>query len=202
MLILFLLGACSSSKIVDQYTNPEASSFRANKVLIVGLTPDGGMQKQFEYTLAKALTDRNINGVRSVDYFESRGGFIEPTAADWQSLESELISAGFDAVLFSKSLGAHSRVSLAQAYRNMTSTFESFSEYFYLNRQNPPSPPTEGHEVFKTETSLYCLCPETEHDLIWRGEIDIVDPVNVDKTVQDYVKTLIRTLNRKTLLFQ
>lgn len=201
IVFLLLLGACSSSKLVDQYANPETSNFRANKILVIGLAPDGGLQKQFEFTLAKALTDRNINAVRSVDFFESRGGFIEPTAADWQNLESELMEAGFDAVLISKSLGAQSKISLGQAYSNLATTFESFSEYFYLNRQSTRPAQSEEYEVFRTETSLYCLCPGAEHDLIWRGEIDIVNPVNADKTIQDYVKTLVKTLKRNKLLF-
>lgn len=200
-IFLFLLSACSSSKLVEQYANPQTSNFRANKVLVIGLTPDDGLQKQYEYSLVKALTDRNVSAVRSVDFFESRSGFIEPTNADWQNLESELIDAGFDAVLFSKRIGAQSKISMAQAYRNLTTTFESFQEYFYINRQSPRLSQPEEYEVFKTETSLYCLCPGEQRDLIWRGEIDIVDPVNVDKTIQDYVKTLVKTLKQNKLLF-
>ena len=199
---LSLLVACSSSKLVNQYANQETENFRASKVLVIGLTPDGGLQKQFEYTLVKALTDRNINAVRSVDFFESRGGFVEPTASEWQNLESELLDAGFDAVLFSKSLGTQDKISWAQAYRNMATTFESFSEYYYLNRQISRPAPSEESRVLKTETSLYCLCSELQNDLIWRGEIDVTDPGNVDKTIQNYVKTLLKTLGRNKLLFQ
>ena len=202
IVFLFLVTACSTSKLVEQYANPENLNFRANKVLVIGLAPDDDMQKQYEYSLVKALTDRKVNAVRSVDYFQSHGGFIEPSGADWESLESGLMDAGFDAVLFSKSIGAQSKLSLTQAYRNLTTTFESFQEYYYINRQNPRSSQSDGYEVFKTETSLYCLCPETQRDLVWRGEIDIVDPVNVDKTIQDYVKTLVKTLKRNKLLFR
>lgn len=198
---LFLWTACSTSKLVEQYANPENPKFRANKVLVIGLAPDDDMQKQYEFSLVKALTDGKVNAVRSVDYFQSHGGFIEPTDADWKNLESELMDAGFDAVLFSKSIGAESKISLTQAYRNLTTTFESFQEYYYINRQKPRSSQSDGYEIFKTETSLYCLCPETQRDLVWRGEIDIVDPVNVDKTIQDYVKTLVKTLKRNKLLF-
>ncbi len=200
--LLILFSGCSTSRLVDQYVNADAPHYEAKKVLVVGLTPDGGLQRQFEYSLVKALEDHNVQAVKSVDIFgEPFPTSDEGSEIHWESLEAELLGAGFDAVLFSKITGKESRVTLAQSYRNLVRTFETFSDYY---KENQPvyEGQIEDYPVLNTETSLYCLCPARKNDLIWRGNIDIVNSPGAQKSIADYVKTLIRTLKRNQLLIK
>ena len=68
---IFSLYGCSSSRLVDEYRNAETPNFQANKVLVVGLTSDPVLQRQFEYSLQQALETEDVIAVKSVDYFES-----------------------------------------------------------------------------------------------------------------------------------
>lgn len=198
IILALLLTNCSSSKLVDEYLNTESPGFRAKKVLVVGLAPDGGLQRQFEYSLVKALGDQNVLAIKSVDFFQGEGNYQTEEAL--ANLERELIKAGFDAVLFSKLIGLENKVSLAQAYRNLSKSFESFSDYYTENRLISQSQQMEDYPIYNTETSLYCLCPQNKQDLIWRGKIDIVDPPQPATTIRDYVTTLLKTLKRNNLL--
>ncbi|MCG2419125.1 hypothetical protein K8089_08835 [Aequorivita sp. F47161] len=195
-----LFASCSSSRLVDEYINTESPNFQASKVLVVGLTPDGGLQRQFEYSLVNALEAENVTAVKSVDYFEVAADQIDQSEENLANLEKQLIDAGFDAVLFSKVTGQESKVTIVQSYRNIAKSFESFSDYYSENRPAYRSGQTEDYPVYNTETSLYCLCPGTERDLIWRGKIDIVDPPRAATTIRDYVKTLVQTLKKNDLL--
>ncbi|MCZ4319098.1 hypothetical protein O4H26_08855 [Aequorivita viscosa] len=195
-----LFASCSSSRLVDEYINTESPNFQASKVLVVGLTPDGGLQRQFEYSLVNALEAENVTAVKSVDYFEVAADQIDQSEENLANLEKQLIDAGFDAVLFSKVTGQESKVTIVQSYRNITKSFESFSDYYSENRPAYRNGQTEDYPVYNTETSLYCLCPGTERDLIWRGKIDIVDPPRAATTIRDYVKTLVQTLKKNNLL--
>ncbi len=195
-----LFSSCSSSRLVDEYVNPEILDFRTNKVLVVGLTPDGGLQRQFEYSLVKALKAQNVIAVKSVDFFESTFNENNQSEADLANLENQLIDAGFDAVLFSKVKGQESKVTLAQSYRNLSKSFQTFSDYYNENRPVYKNEQIEDYPVYNTETSLYCLCPDRKQDLIWRGSIDIIDPPGAETTIKDYVKTLVRTLKKNKLL--
>lgn len=195
-----LLSSCSSSRLVDQYINTESPNFQANKVLVVGLTPDGGLQRQFEYSLVNALEAENVLAVKSVDYFEEPVNEIDQSEENLANLKKQLMDAGFDAVLFSKVTGQESKVTAVQSYRNLTKSFESFNDYYNENRPVTDSQQTEDYPVYNTETSLYCLCPLKERDLIWRGKIDIVDPPGAATTIRDYVKTLVQTLKKNNLL--
>ena len=196
----FLLSGCSSSRLVDEYVNTESPNFQANKVLVVGLTPDGVLQRQFEYSLVKALEDEDVIAVKSVDFFESTFNENNQSEENLKNIEKELLVAGFDAVLFSKVTGQESKVTIGQSYRNLTKSFESFSDYYNENRPVYSNQQIEDYPVYNTETSLYCLCPGKDRDLIWRGKIDIVDPPEASSTIRDYVKTLIQTLKKNNLL--
>jgi hypothetical protein len=195
-----LLSGCSSSRLVDEYINTEAPNFQANKVLVVGLTADAVLQRQFEYSLAQALEAEGVIAVKSFDYFESTVDENKQSEENLENMEQELLNAGFDAVLFSKVTGQESKVTIAQSYRNLTNSFESFSDYYSENKPVYGSGLTEDYPVYNTETSLYCLCPGKERDLIWRGKIDIVDPPGAATSIRDYVKTLVGTLKKNNLL--
>lgn len=195
-----LLSSCSTSRLVDEYVNTEIPNFQTSKILVVGLTPDGELQRQFEYSLVQALEAENVNAIKSVDYFESTIDENKQSEENLGNIENELLDAGFDAVLFSKVTGQESKVTMIQSYRNLTKSFESFSDYYYDNKPIYGTELSEDYAVYNTETSLYCLCPGNEQDLIWRGKIDIVDPPAASTTIRDYVKTLVRALKKNNLL--
>ncbi len=194
--LLIIFSSCSTSRLVEQYIDPESDGFRTQKILVVGLTPDGGLQRQFEYSMARALEKQNVIAVKSVDLFGEPFKVAENTDEQWEVFESELIKSGFDSVLLSKITGKESKVTLAQSYRNLVRTFETFGDYYKENKSAPESGQLEDYPVLNTETSLYCLCPNKKNDLIWRGNIDIVNSPDFQKSIQDYVKTIIKTLKR------
>lgn len=195
-----LISSCSSSRLVDEYINTDSPNFQATKVLVVGLTSDVGLQRQFEFSLVQTLEAEGVLAVKSVDYFESTVDENKQWEENLENIGKELLKAGFDAVLFSKVTGQESKVTVAQSYRNLSKSFESFSDYYYENKAVYGSGQVENYPVYNTETSLYCLCPGKERDLIWRGKIDIVDPPAAATTIRDYVKTLISTLKKNNLL--
>lgn len=197
---MVLISSCSSSRLVDQYINTESPNFQANKVLVVGLTPDGGLQRQFEYSLVLALEAENVIAVKSVDYFDEPVNDMDPSEENLANLKKQLMDAGFDAVLFSKVIGRESKVTMAQSYRNMSRSFQSFNDYYSENKVVYNNQQLEDYPVYNTETSLYCLCPDKNRDLIWQGKIDIVDPPTVATTIRDYVNTLVRTLKKNNIL--
>ncbi|NGX85069.1 hypothetical protein [Aequorivita sp. KMM 9714] len=200
LVLVILFASCSSSRLVDEYLNEESPNFQAQKVLVVGLTPDGGLQRQFEYSLVKALKDENIIAVKSVDYFESNVNDIDQSEENLENLKNQLLNESFDAVLFSKIVGQENKVTMAQSYRNLTRSFQSFNDYYNENRVVYENDQIEDYPVFNTETSLFCLCPSRNNDLIWRGKIDIVNPPTAATSIRDYVNTLMQALKKNNLL--
>lgn len=200
-IFITLLGSCSSSKLVDQYVNPDRSGFRANKVLVIGMTPEGALQKEFEYSLVLALEKQNFNAVKSVDFFGDSLSSSSRYGRELEGIKQDLIKGGFDAVLFSRITGKNTKVSLAQSYRNLSRTFEFFGDNTSKETSVYYSSELANSPIIHTETLFYCLCPGNENDLIWKGNIDISNASTSEEAIQDYVKTLVKALKKNDLLF-
>lgn len=198
--LLVLCGSCSSSRLVDQYLNPEFKEYKFNKILVLGLAPEGGLQKQFEFTLVNGLQKHGLNAVKSVDYFDDSLGLDQLKGLDLAQLREQLVQDGFDAVILSQITGKDIKVSLGQSYRNFTKTFEVFNEDYHRAPSIDGSSTPENSPILHTQTLLYCLCPEMDDYLIWRASIDVQHGSSPEETIQDYVKILIKSLKNKDLL--
>ena len=56
------------------------------------------------------------------------------------------------------------------------------------------------YTIYHAETSMFCICPTKDRELIWKGYIDITDPTNIEQTVKDYVRLAILVLEEEQLL--
>lgn len=190
---------CSSSKLVNEWKNPDTPAFMAGKVLIVGISPDREMRRTFETRLATELEKHDIIAVRSIDFFESSFTTSKQSEKQLNAIENQLINAGFDAVLFSKVVGSQNKVTLVKAFREMENTFASFRDYYYEN-QEIYQRELESYTIYHTETLLYCICPHRDRELLWRGEIDVVAPSKARRSIADYVRTLLSAFEEQQLL--
>ncbi|WP_298541396.1 hypothetical protein [uncultured Aquimarina sp.] len=201
LIVAGFLVSCSSSELVEVWKNPEIDSFEANKVLVIGMTSDTDGRKVFEKKLTQALKKNGVKSERSLDFFEKSFTKSPKTEEELLSIESKLLEAGFDAILLSKVLAVEEKVTVTQAYRNLDKDFKSFKDDYYQNQEiYYEDGYYSAYEVYHAETSLYCICPDKERELIWKGSIDITEPENVRKAVGDYVKVLIWALKGQKLL--
>ncbi|MBL4664055.1 MAG: hypothetical protein JKY22_11010 [Flavobacteriaceae bacterium] len=200
VVILLLITSCTSSKLVNEWKSPDAYNFEANKVLVVGITADTELRRTFESKVTEALEKKGVIAVKSVDFFEKSFTNQKQSEAQLDEIESDLLDAGFDAILFAKVTGQESRVSLSQSYRNMTGGNETFKGYYFANQYIYSNDSEEQYQVYHTETSIYCICPGKERELLWQGEIEIVDAERVRKNINDYIKILLDALEEEQLL--
>ncbi|SEL09849.1 hypothetical protein SAMN04487910_1712 [Aquimarina amphilecti] len=200
-IITIILISCSSSELIEVWKNPDIESFEANKVLVIGMTSDIDGRKVFEKKLTAALKKNGVTSEKSLDFFEKSFTDSPKTEEDLMTMEGKLLEAGFDAILLSKVLAVEDRVTVVQAYRNMDKDFRNFKDDYYKNQDiYYEDDYYEEYEIYHVETSLYCICPDKERELIWKGSIDITEPENVKKAVGDYVKVLIWALKGQKLL--
>ncbi|RZS99706.1 hypothetical protein [Aquimarina brevivitae] len=202
MVLTLVISSCSSSELVENWKNPDIDTFEANKVLVIGITPQEDARKSFEKKLVSALQRNDVNAVESLDYFNNNFTSQPRTEEEIYSLERELLANGFDAILISKVIGTEEKVSLVQAYRNLDRTFNSFRDDYYENQsiyQNDKDN-YEEYKIHHAQSSLYCICPDKEREILWKGAIDVTEPDNVRSAINDYVKLLIWALSEQQLL--
>lgn len=202
ILFAFTLMGCSSAELVENWKNPDIVIFDAYKVLLVGMTQNDNARVDFETRLKEEFDKRNVESMRSIDLFDVQFTNSKRTEKELDEVERSLLDKDFDAILLTKIIGSENR----QSFRKSVAEWNSYNGRFrddYLQHQEIYYDPEyyETFTVYNAETSLYCICEGKERSLIWRGSIDIMDPENIEKTVNDYVKLVVVALEEQDLIF-
>ena len=201
ILLLTALYACDSTQLRDRWISPDASDYTLQKVFIVGLTNNEVAKAKFEKKLQKQLIERGIEASISLDKFDADFLESKKTNDELKVLEHQLIQEGFDAVIFTKVAGIKNKIQYKKDYTNFDKNHKKFNDDFLMYQDQVFNPDAyQEYQVYNAETSVYCLCPTKDRTLIWKGYIDIVDPENIDQTVNDYSKLLILVLENDGII--
>ncbi len=201
LLTLFFLG-CSGTKLVSTWKNPEIVLFDAYKVLVVGMAQDENTRVEFETRLVNRLEDNGVEAVRSLDLFDVEFTSSEKSEEELSEIEGQLLDKGFDAILFTKVVGTENKRSFKERMNNIDALFVRFSND-YLEHQDIYYNPRyyDTFNIYNVETSLYCICVGKERELIWRGNIDVTEPSNMDKTIDSYIKLITGEMADQDVIF-
>ena len=201
LLLIFLLCSCSSVELIENWKNPDIDFYEPNKVLVIGMTSNIEARQKFEQQLKHEYESRGIEAVTSLDFFNASFRTGKMTEADLKTVEKDLINDGFDTVLFTKVIGVEDKIAYKNNYDGYDETSKKFKED-YLKYQDIYYNPDyyKEYTVYHAETSMYCLCPAKDRELIWKGYIDITDPQSIDDTINDYVRLVIVVLEEQQLI--
>jgi len=203
ILALIALMGCSSAELVENWKNPDIVLFDANKVLIVGMTQNEDTRDDYETKLHKEFKQRGVESMRSLDLFDVEFTTAERSEQELADVEQQLLDKDFDAILFTKVIGIENVENFRRSIDNLDRYYGGFEDD-YLSNQNIYYDPEyyDDFTIYHAETSLYCICEGKERELIWRGSIDITDPIDVKKTINDYVKLVIMAMEEQDLIFR
>jgi hypothetical protein len=197
IILVILLASCNSTELIDSWKNPEITTYEPSKVLVVGLTSHLEARQNFENKLIEELELRGIEAISSLDIFQTE----KMTESELKALEYNLISDGFDTVLFSKIIGVEDKIVYRKNYDGYDETYKKFREE-YLKYQDVYYNPDyyDEYTVYHAETAMYCICPTKERELIWKGYIDIVEPDSMERTINNYVNLVVLILEDEQLI--
>lgn len=203
VLLLLLTFSCSSISLVENWKNPDIVLFDAQKVLIVGMTQNEKARKNFESSLQKEFKKRGVEAMRSLDVFDISFTNSKKTEKELDDVEESLLDKDFDAILFTKIIGFENKESFIKTIAKWDNYQGRFNDD-YLNHQDIyyNEDYYDRFTVYHAETTLYCICEGKERAMIWRGSIDVTDPKNIDKTVQDYIKLVVVAMEEQDLIFR
>lgn len=200
---LFLLSGCASTHLVKQWKNPDIVIFDAYKVLIVGMTQNEDSRKAFETRMKREFTNRGIEAERSIDLFDVAFTTTARTQEELNLVEQQLLDKDFDAILFTKVVGSEKRQTFLKRISELDSYYGKFRDDYLSNQRiYYDHDYYDSYKVYHAETALYCLCVGKERELIWRGAIDITDPKNIDKTIDNYIKLVVNGMRDDEIIFR
>lgn len=200
---LLFVFSCSSTQLVSNWKNPDYVVFDAYKVLIVGMTQDEKARTDFETRLRREFTNRGIESMRSIDLFDVEFTNSEKSEEELDEVEQTLLDKDFDAILFTKVVGSENVQNFRQRIAEWDDLHGRFKDdYMSHQRIYYDADYYDQFTIYHAETSLYCICVDKERELIWRGAVDITDPVDIDKTVNDYIKLIVIALEEQDIIFR
>lgn len=201
LITILLLFSCSTAQLVDTWKNPETTIFESSKVLIVGMTPNMDARSRFESQLKAEYQARGIQAFKSIDIFETDFTLDKKSEVEIKRVENILIANNFDAILVTKIAGVEDKLNFLKTYSNIENTRKRFRDDYYMNQEIYFNHDYyEKYKIYHAESSLYCLCPSKDRELIWKGYIDITDPRSIDKTISDYINLLMDVLVKQQLI--
>lgn len=196
-----ILFGCNTTQLKDQWKNPDIDRYSPTKVFVVGLTANREARQKFENELKIQLEQRGAQAVMSLDFLEPESRTDNMSETELQQLESSLTDAGFDTVLISKIIGVEDKISYKSNYRDQLETNKNFKDDFLMYQDQFYNPEYyDEYTIYHAETAMYCICPTEERSLIWKGFINITDPVSIDKTVTEYANLVIAILEAQQLV--
>ena len=194
LLVCLFFTSCSSINLVEQYTNPVSQNINFRKVLVIGMTPNNNIRRIFEKKVVDEFSKQNLMAVKSIDFFEKSFTEIQKSEEQLNQIQAQLIEANFDAILLAKVTGQEEKIALTQAYRDILRDFDSFKDDYYSNQGIYANQESESYVLYHTETSLYCLCPTAERQILYKASIDIVDTEPIEKNINNYINVLFKNL--------
>lgn len=203
LIVIMALMGCSSVHLVENWKNPDIVIFSADKVLLVGMPQNEKTRINFEGSLKKEFDIRGVEAMRSIDLFDVDFTNSARTEKELDEVEQQLLDKDFDAILFTKIIGSENRKKFNRALADFNGHSDGFKKD-YLEHQDIHYDKGyyENFNVYHAETSLYCICEGKKRALIWRGGINITDPIDITKTVDDYVKLVLSELTEQDLIFR
>jgi len=201
LVVLVFTTSCTTTQLIENWKNPDIDAYEPSKVLVVGLTANIEAREKFEKQLKQELALKGIETIMSLDFFASSFRTEKMTEEEIKVVENDLINDGFDTILFSKLIGVEDKIAYKKNYDGYDETYRKFEEDYLMYQDIFYNPDYyEEYTVYHAETSMYCICPTKDRELIWKGFIDITDPQSIDETVNDYVRLVIVVLEEQQLI--
>ncbi|MEX0289158.1 MAG: hypothetical protein AB3N14_08585 [Flavobacteriaceae bacterium] len=200
---LILLSSCSSVETVSNWKNEEYPIFEANKTLIVGMTEDETVRADFETKMAREFSKREREARRSSELFDALFTSIEQKEEALNEVEQDLLNEGFDAILLTKVVGFEDYQRLMNRMANIEEQYTGFSDdYLSHQRIYYEADYYDQYTLYHLETSLYCIWPDKDRELVWRVLIEVTDTEKMGKAVEDFVELLALAMEEQELIFE
>jgi hypothetical protein len=188
-----LLGACATAKFNATWQNPEAQalSFKAgDKVLAMVPIKNEGMRRMAEDSLARAISERGLQGVPSYTVIPTELAKDKVQATAKAAVEKVGAAGAVVMRVLAKDRVVTSQVSKSTSY---TATWDG--NFGWSTPYNPSD--MRSDTVLVTETLIYDF---RQDKLVWAGQSQTTNPAKVDGLIKDLADQTARQLRREGLV--
>lgn len=199
---ILLLSACTSTRFVDSWKNPAIISLESKKMLVVGITDNLTARKIFEEQLKNAFILRDIYAVESMAVLDNDFTGSKKNEEEIDKMIKQIADDGFDTVVITSIKGVDERINYeTYYYPSIGYRWSRFGRYYYWYQDIYYTPRYyDYYKVYHVETVIYNINQDDTKSLVWVGAMNLVDPQTINATVNDYVNSIIKQLEREKLV--
>ncbi|RSK41398.1 hypothetical protein [Mangrovimonas spongiae] len=203
IVVLAVFLGCSSIKMVGSWRSESYATFQPEKVLIIGITPNLTARKIFEEKIVNEFQSRGLIANTSSVIFPEK--FVENKQSEIQIQQeiNKIKRLGFDAIFISTVTGTDVKQSYHKPYYTSPNIYwPRFRRYYFLYQDIYYHPGYyKKYNVYYIESSLFNLKEDSKtSSLIWVGNFSMVNPQDIEYSVNDYVKRIVKALEQEQLL--
>jgi hypothetical protein len=191
LIAVSLSAACASTKIVNEWREPDYIPPPFKKVVVLGISKDPVLRRSFEDEFAAQLRANGIEAVPSYQFMPDEGQAPEPR------LLKAVKQTGADAAIMTRLVRVERRRQVTPGYYHPYPVHGFYHWYSsgWAGFYEPPR--VYSYDVYTSETSLYDL---NRDRMVWAGTVQTTDPGDIRKEIKNYVKTVIETLKENNML--
>ncbi|SDQ97816.1 hypothetical protein [Flagellimonas zhangzhouensis] len=184
---LFGLYGCGSGYLTKSknYSNVKREY---KNIVVIGKSNSEISRRSFEDRLVAQLYERGVDATASynIPYFDAKP---LQSAEDINGLKERLVGDGYDGVVVTHMVDSQQFVTQtpSSAIYYPGPRYRRFGAYYsYYPSYNWNSTYVETGIKYFFESALYSLDNSDADNLQWVGQFRIVDPVDIDKTIEKY----------------
>jgi hypothetical protein len=191
--LVLLVGGCSSTRLVNQWENPQAVPARFSRILVIGITQQTVMRRLFEDAFVAKLKSEGVDAVPSYQLIPEDGPVAEAR------LQEAAARAQADGVLMTRLLGVERKTEITPGYYGAPPFvgwgFYPWYSAGWIGFYDPPR--VYQYDVYTSETSLYDM---PRNQLVWAGTVQTERPGDLNKEIQRYAEIVVKALKREQIL--
>ncbi|WP_457673444.1 hypothetical protein [Thiolapillus sp.] len=196
LLMVLLLQACSSTRLVTRWSDPAARGEKLGKVLVIGLFRDDLMRRHFEDEFITALIAKGRQAEASYVYMPDLQAY-----KDEKQLEAVVKKVGANAVLITSLKDVEERKTQVPPRVEYVPTMHGYHGYygFYMQTMTPIYTPgyTRSDKVVQLETRVFSV---KDRKLVWAGITESFNPSSSGEIIRELADAVVSDMKKSGLI--
>ena len=199
LLVIFtfsVVAACSSTKLVESWSEPEFTDKPFKKILILAVMQDDLQRRSFEGKFAERITLDGVEGVPGNTLMSNPEDYDEKS-----EIRQAVMQSGADAVLIATLVKVKKEERYVPPRVDYIPSYgygHGMYDYWGRSYQSVYSPGyTTVDTIVKLETSVFSV--DTEN-MVWSGRTESFNPKSSEKVVQENADVIAADMKKAGLI--
>jgi hypothetical protein len=185
------MTSCASTQLVNQWSNPAYKSSSFKKIMVIGVTKQAAIRRNFEDEFVAQLKAAGVNATPSYLYIPQDGPVGEAV------LKQAFKEAAADAVIITRLVRVQQKTEIAPGYYAPDPGMAIHPLYTTAWNDYYEPPIVYRSEVYTSETSLY---DTAKNQVVWKGTAQTETSGNINQEIKRYATIVIGALKEKNLV--